>query len=43
MSSFSYQPNWGRLGVQKGQRIEDKHAESWDQVCWALGDTQQPC
>jgi hypothetical protein len=23
--------------MQKGQRTEDRHAESWDQVCWALG------
>jgi hypothetical protein len=21
--------------MQKGQMIEDKHAESWDHVCWA--------
>jgi hypothetical protein len=35
--SSSYWPNWGLMEMQKGQRIEDKHAESWDQVCWALG------
>jgi hypothetical protein len=23
--------------MQKGQTIEDRHAESWGQVCWALG------
>jgi hypothetical protein len=22
--------------MQKGQKTEDKHAESWSQVCWAL-------
>jgi hypothetical protein len=31
------EPNWGRLQMQKGQTIEDRHAESWGQVCWALG------
>jgi hypothetical protein len=23
--------------MQKGQKIEDKAAESWGQVCWVLG------
>jgi hypothetical protein len=23
--------------MQKGQKKEDKHAGSWDQVCWVLG------
>jgi hypothetical protein len=27
--------------MQKGQRIEGKHAESWNQVCLD-GDTQEP-
>jgi hypothetical protein len=31
-----YQPNWGQLEMQKGQKI-DKHAESRGQVCWVLG------
>jgi hypothetical protein len=32
-----YRPNWGQLEMQKGQKIEEKHAESWGRVCWALG------
>jgi hypothetical protein len=35
-SPYSSRHNWGQLEMQKGQRIEDKHAESWGQVCWAL-------
>jgi hypothetical protein len=37
MSSCSTEPNWGQLEMQKGQTIEDRHAESWGQLCWALG------
>jgi hypothetical protein len=33
---LSYWPNCRELEMQKGQKIEDKHAGSWGQVCWAL-------
>jgi hypothetical protein len=25
------------MEMQKGQKIEDKHAKRWGQVCWVLG------
>jgi hypothetical protein len=34
--SLVYRPNWGLMEMQKGQKIEGRHAESWDQVCWTL-------
>jgi hypothetical protein len=29
--------NWEQWEMQKGQTIEDRHAESWGQVGWAVG------
>jgi hypothetical protein len=43
MNSCSTEPNQGQLEMQKGQMIEDRHAESWDQCAGhSDGDTQQP-
>jgi hypothetical protein len=35
-TSWSEKPNLGQLEMHKGQKIEDKHAESWGQICWVL-------
>jgi hypothetical protein len=42
-TSLSYKHNWEPQEIKKGQKTEDKHAESWGQVGWCSdGDTQQP-
>jgi hypothetical protein len=37
-----HQPNWERLEMQKGQRIDNKHAQSWGRCAGHLnGDAQR--